>query len=133
MEAPKEIMILVVEDEPVTLEFLVSSLAVKYPKAAIHKAMNGRGGLEIFKAHLPDIVITDINMPEMRGELMAEKIFAIKPDTKFIVLTGDSGKLSLEAAVGKGFKLDHYIEKPVDFRDLFGAIDQCMGMTAQPG
>src|SRR5690242_8918379 len=112
MEIPMaEISILVVEDEAITLEFLVTTLARKYPHIAIYKALNGRTGLESFKTHTPDIVVTDINMPEISGVQMADKIRDVKPDTKFIILTGDTGKLALEASVGRGFKIDHYIDK----------------------
>lgn len=131
MEYPiTAVSILVVEDEAITLEFLVTTLARKYPNATIHKALNGRTGLELFKIHTPDIVITDINMPEIGGVQMVDKICELKPDTKFIVLTGDTGKLSLEASVGNGFKIDHYIEKPVDFLDLFAAIEECIELTS---
>ena len=117
---------LVVEDEAITLELLVTTLAMKYRNIAIYKAINGRTGLELFKEHRPDIVLTDINMPEISGIQMAKKIFKIKQDTKFIVLTGDKGKLALEDSIGNQFKTDHCVDKPVDFLDLFAAIEQCL-------
>jgi YesN/AraC family two-component response regulator len=43
-----------------------------------------------------DIVITDFNMPEMGCVLMAEKIHAIKTDTKFIVITGNNDPQKFE-------------------------------------
>jgi YesN/AraC family two-component response regulator len=71
-------------------------------------------------------------MPEVNGVLMADNIRAIKPGTKFIVLTGDTGKLTLEASVGNGFEINHYIAKPVDFQELFAAIEQCVGEITHP-
>jgi len=128
VESPKpSISILVVEDEAITLEFLVTTLAKKYPNVTLYQALNGKTGLELFEVHTPYIVITDINMPGMSGGQMAGKIRAIKPDTKFIFLTGDTGKLSIEAAVGNGFKIEHYIDKPIDFWDLFFIIEKCIG------
>ncbi len=121
------ISILVVEDEAITLEYLVTTLARKFPDVTLHKALNGRKGLDLFKTHTPDIVITDINMPDMGGLQMAEQIHAIKPDTKFIVLTGDSEKLTLKDSAGNAFEIDHYIVKPVFFQELFTAVEQCMG------
>jgi YesN/AraC family two-component response regulator len=44
--------------------------------------------MELYRTHTPDIVITDINMPEMGGVQMADKLCAINPGTKFIFLTG---------------------------------------------
>jgi YesN/AraC family two-component response regulator len=124
------ISILYVEDDKATLELLTAILADKYPDVALRNAGNGRTGFEIFKKYLPDIVITDINMPELNGVQMTNKIRAIKPDTKFIVLTSDNGMATMEHAVGKGFEIDHYIMKPVDFRVLFAAIESCLGEIA---
>ncbi|MBI5590767.1 MAG: response regulator [Deltaproteobacteria bacterium] len=125
------ISILVVEDEAIALLYLVTTLAKKYPNVMIHKAANGRAGLELFKTHMPEIVITDINMPEMGGAQMAEKIREIKPDTKFIVLTGFSGKPGEENSIGNGFENDHCIVKPIIFKELFDAIEQCVGCIHQ--
>lgn len=121
------ITILLVEDESDTREILTTILTMKFPEAALYTAGNGRTGLELFKDHKPDIVITDINMPEMGGVQMADKIREIKPDVKIIVLTADTGKATLEHAVGKGFEIDHYILKPVSFPLLFAAIELCRG------
>ena len=122
--------ILLVEDEKVTLELLAIILPKKYPGVVLHTADNGRRGLDLFKTYTPDIVITDFNMPEMSGAHMRDEIRAIKPDTKFIVITGDSGQLALDSAK-KGFKFDRFIAKPVVFEVLFSAVDQCLAEIAQ--
>jgi YesN/AraC family two-component response regulator len=124
------ISIMLVEDEKDTLELLTNVVTLRFPDVAFHAASNGRAALELFKIHTPDIVITDINMPEMGGVQMVDKIRAVKPDAKFIVLTADSGKATLENAVGKGFEIDHYILKPVHFGLLFAAIEQCISEIA---
>lgn len=121
------ISILIVEDEAVTLEFLLTTLASKYPGSKLYKALNGKTGLDLFRTHTPEIVITDLNMPEMGGAQMTEEIRAIKPDTKFIVLTGDTEKLTLEVSAGNGVKFDHSLKKPIFFVDLFAAIEECVG------
>jgi DNA-binding NarL/FixJ family response regulator len=118
------ISMLLVEDEEAILKLLTTIIARKYTDAVIFSAINGKAGLELFERHTPDIVITDINMPEMNGLEMGDKIRAIKPDTKFIILTGDSRKRD---SVEKSFAFDHYIEKPVIFGVLFAAIDQTLG------
>jgi|SRR6185369_6883717 len=125
------VSILLVEDEEAILRLLATMLARKFPGAALYTAINGRTGLELFKSHIPDIVITDIKMPVMGGVQMADKIRAIKPDTKFIILTGDPGKSVHHDSVEKGFGFDHYIMKPVVFGVLFAAIEQCLAGIAQ--
>jgi YesN/AraC family two-component response regulator len=121
------ISLLLVEDDEPTLEFLGKIIAKKYPEITIHTADDGRKGLKLFQAHVPDIVITDCNMPEMHGMQMATNIRAIKPDTMFIFLTGDSGLIDLQDSDEKGLKFDRFIVKPVKLRDLYSAIEQCLG------
>jgi CheY-like chemotaxis protein len=123
--------ILIVEDEPGTLELLTAIITMKYPDLALHTAGNGRKGLELFKAHTPDIVMTDINMPEMCGAQMTDNIRALKPDTQFIVLTGTSGKLVLTGKIEREIEFNHRIMKPVIFKELFAAVEQCFFEIAQ--
>ena len=125
------ISLLLVEDDEATLHCLGIILAKRYPHVAVATADNGRAGLELFQARPAGVVVTDFNMPEMCGSHMVDEIRAIKPDTKFIVITGDSGIHALEDSAKKGFTFDHFIAKPVVFQELFGAIDQCLGEIAQ--
>jgi YesN/AraC family two-component response regulator len=123
--------ILIVEDEPGTLELLTAIISMKYPDLVLHTAANGRTGLELFKAYTPDIVMTDINMPEMCGAQMTDSIRALKPDTQFIVLTGTSGKLVLAGKAEREIEFNHRIMKPVIFKELFAAMEQCLNEIAQ--
>lgn len=125
------ISILLVEDEEVILQLLVTILAKKFPGFALYTASNGRAGLELFTTHTPDIVITDIKMPEMGGVQMADKIRALKPDTKFIVLSGDQGKFVPQDSVENEFEFALNIVKPVKLGLLFAAIEQCLGEIAK--
>jgi YesN/AraC family two-component response regulator len=125
------ISILIVEDDDLTREILAAMLGERLPDVPLYMAINGRTGLELFKTHTPDIVITDINMPEMGGFQLVVNIRSIKPDTKLIVLTGCTGKAAMKDAVAKDFKFDHFIVKPVGFREFFAVIEQCVAEIAQ--
>ena len=122
----KAVSILFVEDDELILELQVSILAANFPDIVFYTAVNGRLGLELFKAHLPDIVITDINMPELCGVQMCNSIHALKPETRFIAITGKSGRVVLQDHDGNEFEFDHVIVKPVGFQKLFAAVEQCM-------
>jgi response regulator RpfG family c-di-GMP phosphodiesterase len=129
-DSPKSISILFVEDDEVILELQSSILAMKFPDVMLYTANNGRLGLELFKAHTPDIVLTDINMSEMCGVQMAENIRAIKPATKIIAITGKSadtsiiGKFIKHNSDGEMVEVDHLIIKPVDISELCGVVEQ---------
>ena len=69
----------------------------------------------------------------MCGMQMTENIRAVKPDTKFIAITGkasENGKLTLRDSTGKNIEFNHIIVKPVDMSELFAAVDQCIGEIA---
>lgn len=111
----RSISILLVEDEELALKSLAGVISRKYPHAVLHTAANGRNGLELFKLHTPEVVITDTNMPEMDGVKMAAEIRIIKPDTKFIAITGEND-----------FGFEHCIVKPIVFHEMFRVIEQCL-------
>jgi len=132
MEAPrstkKTLSLMLVEDEMDTLQILSAILIAKYPDITLYSASNGKKGLELFTTHLPDIVITDINMPEICGNRLADKITEINTVTKLIAVTGKSSNPDSEEM---SFKFDHYIEKPVNLKELFTVIDQCIAEFKQ--
>jgi len=131
------ISILFVEDDELILKIQVSILTSKFPDVVFYTAINGRTGLELFKAHTPEIVLTDINMSEMCGVQMSQAIQAIRPDTKVIAITGRSGetgangKFILRNPDGIVVVFDHVIIKPVDLSELFAVIETCIADIRQ--
>jgi YesN/AraC family two-component response regulator len=115
--------VLLVEDDSVVCFSISRIIAKEFPDATVYAAENGKDGLELFKKHTTDIVITDINMPLMDGIEMAGEIKSIKSNTKFIVVSGYCDKEHLDRFRGIG--IVDYIVKPVDFNKLFAAIEKC--------
>ena len=125
--------LLLVEDDDTTLQCLAIILAKKFPHVSVATADNGRTGLELFQAQPATVVITDFNMPEMDGMEMIGRMRAIRPEARFIILTGDSGGLALRDSGNKAFTCDHFIVKPVVFDTLFDAIEQCLEEAGHSG
>jgi YesN/AraC family two-component response regulator len=123
-----QVSILLVEDEEVPLEILTSVLSRKFPDNIFHTAQNGRAGLEIFKVQRPALVITDLNMPELNGVQMVEKIREIEPATRFIIVSGDAGTLPMEQSMAEA-KIDYFFAKPVCIGSLFTAIEKCLELS----
>jgi YesN/AraC family two-component response regulator len=120
------ITLLLVEDEQLALDLLTTILARKFPEIALYGAHNGIDALELFKIHRHDIVISDLNMPGMDGEQLAINIRDIKPETKFIVLTGDCENMLQHKSAGNKLVFDQLIMKPVVFQELFAAIEKAL-------
>jgi YesN/AraC family two-component response regulator len=100
----------------------------KFPKASIYSTNNGRAGVELFRKYTPGIVITDIQMPDMDGIEMAGEIKAIKPDTKFIVVTAYGNTSYYEKFNKIGFH--DFLSKPIEFAKLYAAIETCLAEIA---
>lgn len=116
------IKLLITEDNDDAREVTRLIIARKFPEITFYLAENGRKGVELFKEHGADIVITDINMPIMDGYQMAVEIKAIKAATRFILLTAYNDKRYLNKF--KDIGINHYISKPVQFVKLYAAIEE---------
>lgn len=118
------IAILYAEDDEITRNILGKMIHLKFPEVEFYTAENGKIGLEIFKEHCPDIIITDINMPVMDGIRMATEIKALRSETIIIILSayGDTNYLLDAIEIG----VNHYIMKPIDYKKLFMTIARCV-------
>jgi len=132
-DARPSISLLIVEDCPHTLTCYRNIFSMQCPEVTVYTASCGTAGLELFKAHMPDIILTDLNMPEMDGRQMADMIRAIKPEVKLIVLTGDKDRLETKNLASNECTFDHVLEKPIDFQKFFDAINQCLHEIAHLG
>lgn len=80
---------IIVDDERI-IRFGIASM-ISWNKLGIEfsgEASSGEEGLELFKKTMPDIVITDIRMSGMNGLEMITRIKQIKPEVKFVILSG---------------------------------------------
>lgn len=116
--------IMIVEDDAAALDIASRLMALEFPDAALYSATDGVMGIELFKKHMPDIVITDIGLPKKDGIEMARDIKLIRPETKFIVLTAYNEKGLAEQFNQIG--IDSYLLKPVNFDLLITAIGRCI-------
>jgi PAS domain S-box-containing protein len=117
----KMLSILYVEDEEMTRKTFERSLNRMF--GTIHQAENGKVGLQIFQKEKIDIVLTDVNMPEMDGLQMSKEIKKINSRVPIIVSSAYNDSHFLMNAIDIG--IEHYITKPVDmrrFRQKLGEI-----------
>ncbi len=120
----KDITILYCEDED-DLRNITSDVIKQFTKK-VYLAENGKIGLELFKEHATeiDLIITDVNMPEMNGLEMSKEIKAINQNIPIIVATAFSNSSYLLEAIELG--IDKYVLKPIDMKKLFTVITQSL-------
>lgn len=120
--------ILYVEDEEDVREVLQDILELFLKKVYI--ASNGKEGLEIYKSHEIDIVMSDIQMPIMNGMEMVKEIKKINSDMQIALFTASSDPKSLEEAMNLG--ISEYIFKPLNMNQFFDSLVS-MAKTLQIG
>lgn len=123
----KQFSLLYVEDDEHIREQL--SHFLKRRVGVFHVATNGREGLEAYRAHKPDLIVSDILMPEMDGLEMAEQIRAIAPDVPIILTTAFNETSYFLKAIQLG--IDNYVLKPVDSRVLQKVLDKSAQLLQQ--
>ena len=110
--------ILVAEDDPSTLKWLVRILKVYFKE--VHSATNAMDALEIFTQTPTDIIVADIQMPEVDGLTFLHKISLISPQTLRVVMTAFNSPSYLNRSVESGVHL--YLKKPIDIDELLVAL-----------
>jgi DNA-binding NtrC family response regulator len=101
--------ILVVDDDPLIVRSLHELL--RHEGYRVETASSGREALERLAAHPCDLVITDVNMPEMDGTALLRRIKEAFPSVIVILVTGYGTIESAVDAVKAGAY--HYISKPL--------------------
>jgi CheY-like chemotaxis protein len=102
--------LLYVEDDEHIRDQLTQFL--KRRASVLHVATNGAEGLELYRRHQPDMVVSDILMPQMNGLEMAESIRALNAEVPIIVTTAFNETDYFLKAIQIG--VDNYVLKPVD-------------------
>jgi len=115
----KNFSILYVEDEPTTQELIGEILRDSCKEVFI--ASDGVEGLELYKENNPDIVLSDIAMPNMTGLEMSEAIKAINPEQPIALFTAFSQSSYLKKAAE--LEIATYILKPLDEEQFFNSLN----------
>ena len=111
--------ILIIDDE--NLVRSVINIALTNNGYKVYEADNGKTGIQMFIDIDPDIVITDVNMPEMSGIEVTKNIKENKVDADVVIMTGYGTEELIIEALRAG--ASNYINKPVDFKELFNILD----------
>ena len=104
------IKLLFIEDDA-TLSYIVKSMLEEVTgDYEVLLAANGKEGLEILSKTTPDVIVTDIEMPEMNGLEMVEKIREL--NRHIPVLFASGRKTSKDVTAGYDAGANNYIKKP---------------------
>lgn len=125
----KECRALIVEDNS-TIRYLVEQMLNRFGMNWI-STDNGRSAIDLVREQKFDVILMDIQMPEMDGLTAARRIRLLGPHgakTPIIALSASTFSFDKERCFAAG--MDAFVEKPIDAKKLLGAILSALNTTA---
>lgn len=114
------IRLLIADDHTLFRDGLRAILGARSEIEIVAEASNGAEAVSLAEAHLPDIILMDIQMPKMNGIAATEKILDTNPHIGIIVLTMLEDDDSVFAAMRAGAR--GYVLKGADKAEMLRAI-----------
>jgi len=117
--------ILIVEDDELIRQMYAKFLGMKGYK--VETAENGQKALDFLSNTRPDLILLDMNMPELNGK---EFLTIIKADNKLknipvLIVTGVGEVIEISKCLGLGAM--GYIEKPVTLVEVVNKVELVLG------
>jgi CheY-like chemotaxis protein len=114
--------LLYVEDNPANLA-LVEQIIARRPDLRLLTAVNGNTGIEVARESQPDVILMDINLPDISG-LEAMKLLKTFPGTAHIPIVAVSAN-AMPRDIKKGLDAGffRYITKPIMVNEFMDAVD----------
>ena len=119
--------ILLIDDSTTTRNVIAKTLKLaEIPINTLYEASNGLEGLEILKNNWIDLVFTDINMPEMNGIEMVEKMQedGLLATLPVVIISTEGSAKRIEYLMSKG--ISGYIRKPFTPEKICDLVNQIM-------
>ena len=122
--------VLYIEDNPSNLR-LVERIVARRPGIKLLSAMQGRPGLELARAHRPDVIVLDLHLPDISGQDVLARLQA-DPATREIpvmILSADAMTSRSTSLLKAGAHA--YLTKPLSVTQFLGVLDELLVKVAR--
>jgi hypothetical protein len=123
--------VLYVEDNPSNVA-LVQHVLARRPEVRLLVAVEGGAGMALAKEHQPDLVLLDMHLPDLSGEVVLQRLRA-EPRTRdvpVVMLSADATPSQVKRLLAAGAA--DYLTKPFDIAHLLSLVDGLAGTGAAP-
>jgi len=110
--------VLLVEDDPTTAKSI--EMMLSHASLNVYSTDLGEEGIDLAKLYDYDLILLDINLPDMNGHEVLRQLRIAKIQTPILILSGDDGTES--KLKGFGFGADDYLTKPFHREELVARI-----------
>jgi len=118
----KKLRVLIADDFQETRRSVRIMLSMNPAVMVVAIAANGKQAVEMAREHHPDLVIMDVNMPEVDGLAAFKQISQIYPETGCIIISAQKDTTILNTAMELGAQ--EYLTKPFSVDELNDAVDR---------
>lgn len=120
--------LLYVEDNPANL-MLVEQIMIEHPHISMFSARDGSHGVALARAHRPDVILMDINLPGMSG-IEAMKILRKNRATMHIPIIALSANAMLQDIEnGQHAGFFSYLTKPIKIKEFMNALNSALALA----
>lgn len=120
--------LLCIEGDPVS-QALIETLLSAFPAVTLRQAVNGRDGIRAALDEMPDVILLDMNMPDMRGlevvRVLSERI--AEGSCQVILLTAEKFSIDVVKAMSLGAR-ECWL-KPLSLDPLQGSLSRVLHTT----
>jgi len=125
----ERIHVVVVDDIPQTRETVIRTLRFQEDIEVVGNASNGLQAIQLVREVLPDVVVMDVNMPDMDGITATEVIKREVPHAQIIILTVQDDVDYIRRAMMAGAR--DFLAKPPVIEELVAAVERAAVIARQ--
>jgi len=121
--------ILLVDDDPALLEVLPQTIEHHLAQVTVTACDSAETALRHIASHICNLVITDLNMPGMKGLEFIRRVKVLCPDLEVLVISGHGDKAAQEKVFQAG--CTGFLKKPFDPNEVIRMIKQSLQRTSR--
>lgn len=121
-----EPVLMIIEDDTFSRRLVENVLQKQYE---MHGLDSGDGALTTYADLAPDILFLDINLPDVTGHELLEKIITLDPKAYVVMISGNADKGNILQAMERGAV--GFVAKPFSREKLFQYIERCPTITGK--
>ncbi len=124
-------VVLYIEDEPLNV-LLMEEVFRTQPGWTLHVAHDGASGVELALQVQPDLVLIDMNLPDMNGMEVLRRLRADAATAGLLCVALSADAMSEQIAAARAAGFDDYWTKPIDLAHLLDSVRHAIDARGQP-
>ena len=117
--------VLHIEDNPSNLK-LVSEVLTLRPQIKLISTLQGRSGLEMARQHRPDLILLDVHLPDMPGDVLLQELKADAHTCNIpvVIISADATQRRVQQLLNLG--AETYLTKPLEVPTFLHTVDHAL-------